>query len=326
MTGPLTEVPAGPARPPTSRRPRRAIDGVVLLDKPVGITANAALQRVKWLYQAAKAGHTGSLDPLASGMLPICLGEATKLAGYLLGADKAYEVQACFGARTATGDADGEVVERSESNTVSRPALEAAITRFLGDTLQVPPMYSALKHEGRRLYALARAGEEVPREPRPIHLREFAIVHYDPRCPILRVHCTKGTYVRTLIEDLACAAGTLGHVIGLRRLWVEPFATDAMVTLEGLEADAAQGLAALDQHLLPMDRALSGWPAVELGPQETFYLLRGNPVTVSGTRPVPGLVRVYGPGHRFLGVGELLAEGLVAPRRLMTGRDPAAPV
>lgn len=300
------------------RRPRRPVDGLLLLDKPSGLTANAALQRVKWLYQAAKAGHTGSLDPLASGMLPICFGEATKFATYLLGADKSYEVQACLGVRTDTGDADGQVIERSPVDRLDRAALETAMAGLRGDILQVPPMYSALKKDGRRLYELARAGKEVVREPRPVRIDEFTLLDDDPQRPVFRVRCSKGTYIRTLVEDLAAAAGTLGHVSRLRRPTVSPFAEDRMISLATLEQAAGDGLPALDRFLLPMDQALRDWPAVNLGPSESFYLLRGNPVVVGGRRPPAGAVRIYGPGPEFLGIGDLLPEGTVAPRRLVT--------
>jgi tRNA pseudouridine55 synthase len=301
-------------------RARRVLDGLLLLDKPTGITSNAALQRVKWLFQARKAGHTGSLDPLASGMLPICFGEATKFAGYLLDADKVYRVQARFGVRTDTGDAEGSPVDTHDRAPVLPAELEQAVAALRGPIQQIPPMYSALKQQGQRLYVLARAGLEVPREPRPVHIHEFTVENDDPVTPVFRVRCSKGTYIRTLIEDLAGRLGTLAHVIALRRLAVEPFGGQAMLTIDQIEAAAGSGaspsLAALDALLLPLEAALPHWPAVELDASAALRVSRGGPVP-----PPPGhysgFVRLYAPGHRFLGVGELQPDGLVAPRRLV---------
>lgn len=303
-----------------ARRSRRNVDGLLLLDKPSGLTSNAALQRVKWLFQARKAGHTGSLDPLASGMLPICFGEATKYAGYLLDADKTYQVQALFGVRTDTGDADGRAVATSDRSPVQPAELEAAVASLRGAIQQVPPMYSALKQQGQRLYTLARAGREVAREPRPVHIFDFVIEHYDPATPVFRVRCSKGTYIRTLIEDLAGRLDTLAHVIVLRRLAVAPFGGQAMVTVEQIEAAAGAApeadLAALDALLRPLEAVLPDWPAVEMDAPSAIRLSQGG--SVPGPRGVPaGPVRLYGPGQRFLGTGELQEDGLLAPRRLL---------
>jgi tRNA pseudouridine55 synthase len=305
---------------PTGRLARRALDGLLLLDKPSGMTSNAALQRVKWLYQARKAGHTGSLDPLASGMLPICFGEATKFAGYLLDANKTYRVQARFGIRTDTGDSDGRAVETHDRDPVLLPELLQAVSALCGPIQQIPPMYSALKQQGQRLYTLARAGREVSREPRAVHIFEFNIEAYDPLTPIFRVRCSKGTYVRTLVEDLAARMGTLGHVIALRRLAVEPFSDQVMTSLPQIEAGAGTGLvtdlAALDELLRPLEAVLPNWPAVELDTRAALRVSQGGPVAAPGGN-LPGSVRLYGPGHLFLGVGEVQADGLVAPRRLI---------
>lgn len=308
---------------PEGRQARRAVDGLLLLDKPTGITSNAALQRVKRLFNARKAGHTGSLDPLASGLLPICLGQATKLSAFLLDAEKTYVVTARFGTRTDTADADGTVVEQSDVTAVSEQQLRAAMAGFRGQIEQVPPMYSALKHGGRRLYELARAGEEVGREPRRVVIHELEIESFDPACPVLRVCCSKGTYVRTLVEDLAGACGTLGHVAALRRTGVGPFTEDQLVSLDAVEAASAAGEPALDALLRPMDEAIADWPAVELGAHEAFYLRQGHAVTGAG-RGLTGRVRLYGEGHRFLGVGEALGDGRVAPRRLLVNVDGGA--
>jgi tRNA pseudouridine55 synthase len=284
------------------------------------MTSNAALQRVKWLFEARKAGHTGSLDPLASGMLPICFGEATKFAGYLLDADKTYRVQARFGLRTDTGDADGTAVETRVRSPVLLPELEQALAGLRGPIQQIPPMYSALKQQGRRLYTLARAGQEVPREPRPVQIHEFVVESYDPSTPVFRVRCSKGTYIRTLIEDLAGRLLTVAHVIALRRLAVEPFGGQPMRSLEQIElaagAAADDRLRALDALLLPLETALPDWPALELDAPEALRVSRGGPVVVPRGH-LPGPVRLYAPGHRFLGVGELRADGLVEPRRLV---------
>lgn len=297
------------------RRSRRRVDGLLLLDKPPGLTSNQALQRVKRLYQARKAGHTGSLDPLASGLLPVCFGQATKLSAYLLDADKTYRVTAKWGTATDTGDADGEVIAESDVVTVDRAVLEATLRSFRGALEQVPPMYSALKQNGKRLYELAREGREVPREPRRIRIESLDIETFDPRQPVLRVHCSKGTYVRTLIEDIARAAGTLGHVAALRRTSVLPFADARMVDLEALDAAAAEGPEALDAYLLPLDRALADWPSLELNRAESYYLLQGHPVNAA-SRTGEGLVRLYDEEQRFLGIGEVLTDGRVAPKRL----------
>lgn len=306
-----------PVKTTRTRQNRRIVDGLLLLDKPAGITSNAALQRVKRLYNARKAGHTGSLDPLASGLLPICLGQATKLSAFLLDADKTYVVTARFGARTDTGDADGTVVENCPDGSVGEARLREVLAALLGRIEQVPPMYSALKHGGRRLYELARAGEEVERPPRPVTIYELAVVHFDPVSPVLRVRCSKGTYVRTLVEDIARACGTCGHVAALRRTGAGPFREDLLVSLEAIEAASeVGGTQALDKLLRPMDEAVADWPAVELGPHEAYYLRQGHAVTGAGGG-LTGRVRLYGEGRRFLGIGEALGDGRVAPKRLL---------
>ena len=300
------------------RAPRRPVDGLLLLDKPGGCTSNAALQRVKWLFRARKAGHTGSLDPLATGMLPICLGEVTKLSPYLLGADKTYRVTLALGTRTSTGDADGEAVEWSPVTALDRAAIEGVIPRFIGEISQVPPMYSALKQGGRRLYELARAGVEVERQPRQVQVYEIEVEDDDPVRPVLRVRCSKGTYIRTLVEDLGKAAGTVAHVVALRRLSVEPYLESAMRSMEQLEVLAAQGEAALDGLLLTPDQALPHWPGLRLGAADSGHLRQGNiiPVGAAAAGLEPGLLRMGDHQGRFLGIGELLADGRLAPRRL----------
>ena len=296
-------------------RAKRIVHGVLLFDKPPGITSNQALQRVKWRYRARKAGHTGSLDPLASGMLPICFGEATKFAGYLLAADKIYRVRARFGTRTDTGDAEGRAVE-SGSPAVSPVDLAQVLERFLGEHDQTPPMYSALKHEGRRLYELARAGQEVSRAPRRVRIAELGVEEADAHQPVLRVRCSKGTYIRTLVEDIAVAAGTVGHVLELRRLAVLPFEEHQMVATEALQDAAQAGEDALDALLLPVDRLLDDFPAVHLTASEARSLQHGNPVA-AGPEARLGMLRLYDENGRLIGLGECLSDGRVAPRRLV---------
>lgn len=299
----------------STRRDQRAVDGLLLLDKPIGLTSNAVLQQVRRLFRARKAGHTGSLDPLASGMLPVCFGHATKLSAYLLDADKTYRVTARFGARTDTADADGQIIEESPVTSIDRKTLETAMSGLRGEIRQVPPMYSALKKGGRRLYELAREGQEVEREARPVTIHEFEIENWDPEQPVLRVRCSKGTYVRTLVEDMAKAAGTLAHVAALRRLSVEPFPPEGLVTVEELEAAAERGGAELDGYLRPIDEAIEDWPAVYLNGDQAYYLRRGNPVHAQAAGE-PGLVRLYDADKRFIGVGEALRDGRLAPKRL----------
>jgi tRNA pseudouridine55 synthase len=290
----------------------RQVDGIVLLDKPAGLTSNAALQRVRRLYAARKAGHTGSLDPLATGMLPLCFGEATKFAGHLLDADKTYRVRLRFGVQTDTGDADGAVTGRGERESVPPAELAAVLGRFIGDILQVPPMFSALKQGGRRLHELARRGETVERPARPVRIHELAVVAADPETPELLVRCSKGTYIRSLVEDLAAALGTLAHVVALRRIAVVPFDAAAMVTLDELGDAAARG--DLARYLLPIDAGLAGWPRISLSSVEAGRLRTGQAVTAADAGEGPG--RLYGPAGEFLGVGDITADGRLVPRRL----------
>ncbi|CAG0942152.1 tRNA pseudouridine synthase B [Gammaproteobacteria bacterium] len=299
-------------------RPRRLVDGILLLDKPSGMSSNRALQRVKALFNAHKAGHTGSLDPLATGMLPICLGDGTKMAGHLLDAEKLYRVQLAFGLETSTGDAEGLTQARGVE-AVERRSLEVVLRLFLGTSLQIPPMHSALKLNGRPLYRLARTGHTVDRAPRQITIRDLAIEEYDPHVPVLRVRCSKGTYIRTLVEDIARKAGTVAHVAELRRICIWPFSGQAMIDLEHLERVAVESPGDLDRLLLPMDAALGALPEVHLGPAETGRLRQGQAVDeVDAPGPAKdSLVRLYGPGSQFLGVGERDSQGRILPRRLV---------
>jgi tRNA pseudouridine55 synthase len=301
----------------SARRARgRNIAGLLLLDKPRGLSSNAALQRVKRLYQAAKAGHTGSLDPLASGMLPVCFGAATRVGGYLLAARKTYRVVACLGVATDTGDAEGRVTERSAVEVGDAASVARAMSGFVGEIEQIPPMYSALKHEGVRLYRLARQGIEVPRAPRRIVIEALELESYAWPSLTFVARCSKGTYVRSLVSDLAAALGTCGHVLELRRLSVEPFEGRALHTLEGLEEKAARGgLAALDEALLPLDAALPAWPDVVLTSEAAERLAHGQSVAADRVWPV-GRVRVYTPTGEFLAIGEVTADARVVPRRV----------
>jgi tRNA pseudouridine55 synthase len=299
------------------RRSRgREVHGVVLLDKPVGCTSNGALQQVKRLFNARKAGHTGSLDPLASGMLPICLGNATKMSPFLLDADKHYVVRARLGERTDTADADGKVIESVPVPALHAAQVETVLASFEGEVLQLPPMYSAVKHKGRRLYELARAGVEVERERRAVRIHSLQLLSLEGDEFELEVRCSKGTYVRTLVEDIAGALETVAHVTALRRLAVGPYAGEPMHTLEALEAIAdTEGLAGLDARLLPLDTAIAHWPSVQLGAESAFYLRNGQPVQVSRA-PTHGLVRLYTEGAGFIGMGRITDDGRVAPKRL----------
>jgi tRNA pseudouridine55 synthase len=268
------------------------------------------------LYDAQKAGHTGSLDPLASGMLPLCFGEATKLSAFLLDADKRYRFTCRLGAITTTADAEGDVLQRRPVPELSQDRIEAVLQRFRGEIEQVPPMYSALHHQGKRLYELARKGVEVERAPRTVNIRSLQMVELDGDELHLEVACSKGTYVRSLAEDIGEALGCGAHVSALRRTQVEPYDEVQMVTLPELEALAAAGQAALDSALLPLDTALLEWPEIHVNSEMAHYLRHGQPVLVPRS-PTDGLVRLYQGDTSFFGIGEIIDDGRVAPRRLM---------
>ncbi|MBL6751901.1 MAG: tRNA pseudouridine(55) synthase TruB [Nevskia sp.] len=297
---------------------RRQLNGILLLDKPAGISSNAALQAVKRLYQAERAGHTGSLDPLATGLLPICLGQATKLSGLLLDADKVYVARARLGERTATGDAEGEVVARSDAAALDRAGLEAVRAAFTGDILQTPPMYSALKREGRPLYELARAGLEVERAARAVRIHRLELTDFGGGEFGFEVACSKGTYVRTLAEDWAAAAGQCAHLVALRRTGLAPFDAGSMVTLERLQAAAAEGSA--DALLLPMAAALRGWPRVSVTAAQAQRLAHGQ--AVEGVQPAQpaaaAALAIFAEAGDLLGIGEFDAAGRLAPKRWLS--------
>jgi len=286
--------------------------GILLLDKPRGLSSNGALQRVRALFGREKAGHVGSLDPLATGMLPICLGEATKVAGEILEGRKCYRFTVTLGARTTTGDAEGVVSERAAIPALERSHVEAVLARFVGPSQQVPPMYSAIKRAGQPLYRLARAGVTVERAPRPIEVSQLRLLTLAPETLALEVLCSKGTYVRVLAEDIATALATLGHVSVLRREYVEPFQGETMRTLESLAETHARGE---ESSLLSVDWPLGHLPAVHLEPDEARRVCHGQPVRVADA-PRTRRVRLYGD-QGFLGIGASDADGVVYPRRLL---------
>lgn len=295
----------------SSKRSWRRVDGVLLLDKPGGMTSNSALQGARRLFSAAKAGHTGTLDPLATGLLPLCFGEATKFSADLLEADKTYEADLLFGATTDTGDAEGEVVE-SRPVSFSGADLERALLRFVGAIEQIPPMYSALKRNGRPLYELARQGVEVARAARAVTIHELVLLdHAHDRCR-LRVRCSKGTYVRTLAADIGELLGCGAHLTALRRTAVGPLRLADALTLDSIAALAEERRGEL---LLAPDALLQSLPAVELDAVAMARFMHGNPVA-TGAVTVPGKRRVYG-GGLLLGVGDVDAAGELKPRRLV---------
>ncbi len=295
----------------------RNVNGVLLLDKPRGITSNAALQTVKRLFDARKAGHTGSLDPLASGLLPLCFGEATKFSGFLLNADKTYRFCCQLGITTTTGDAEGEVLQTCAVEVFHPTTVEQVLRRFVGRIQQIPPMYSALKHQGKRLYALARKGLEVERTAREVVIHELTLLSLEHDRLVCKVKCSKGTYVRTLAADVGEALGCGAHVTQLTRIGVTPFDASQMVPLEVVREQAERGFEAMDALLLPADATLAVWPAIQVHGDVAHYLRRGQPVLVPRA-PSQGLVRLYEANdEHFFGVGEILADGRVAPRRLV---------
>lgn len=303
------------------RRPRRPVDGILLLDKPQGMTSNKALQEIKHLLQAEKAGHTGSLDPLATGMLPICLGEASKFSQYLLDADKVYRARMRLGQKTTTADAEGEVTLERDVPALDGVAIEAALQRFRGRILQVPSMFSALKKDGRPLYELARKGVEVEREARPVDIYRLELLAAEPLFWDIEVACSKGTYIRNLVEDIGEVLGCGAHVTALRRLSAGPFAETQMVSLEQVrERIEAGGREAADDLLLPSWAGLGDWPQVTLTETASYYLLQGQPVRSQGL-PEAGQVLLFEEGGRFLGMGEVTDDGRIAPKRLI--RSPA---
>jgi tRNA pseudouridine55 synthase len=294
------------------KRQKKNINGILLLDKPIGFSSNQALQKIKWLLKAAKAGHTGTLDPLATGLLPLCFGEATKFAHFLTDADKTYIATIKLGATTTTGDAEGEVLTTSAVN-VSRSEFEQACQQFTGEISQTPPMYSALKFEGKALYEYARAGVEIERQARLVTIHSIEVNSFAGNVAVVTVTCSKGTYIRTLAEDIGKQLGCGAHLIGLRRTATADYQIAQAVTLEQFEAmSEEQRLAAL----APPDSAVHYLPAITLDDDGAFYLLQGQAVWRSGAIP-SGLLRLYNEQQVFLGLGELQDDGKIAPKRLM---------
>jgi len=294
------------------RRKGRDIHGIILLDKPPGYSSSQAVQKVRWLFTARKAGHTGTLDPFATGMLPICLGEASKTAAFMLDASKRYLATARLGQATATGDTEGDVVTEMPVPALTSKIIDATFESFRGAIEQVPPMYSALKHQGQPLYKLARAGKEVERQSRTVIIHALDLIAWDKPLLVFRVHCTKGTYVRTLAEDIAEKLGTCAHLQALRRLDVEPFQEADMISLDELEQAAQAGQQ--DSLLLPLDAGLESWPTVQLSGEEQVRFTHGNPAPVQA--PHRGNVRVYAQGGEILGLGEVRGDHQVHPKRL----------
>jgi tRNA pseudouridine55 synthase len=296
-----------------ARRNCFPVNGVLLLDKPVGFTSNQALQTVKRLLNACKAGHTGSLDPIATGLLPLFFGEATKLTQFLLNADKRYWTVFRLGVSTTTFDSEGEATA-TRPVTVGLRDIERSLIRFQGDIEQIPPMYSAIKHNGEALYKLARAGVEVEREPRPVTIYEIKALGFQDNLLTLEIACSKGTYIRTLAHDLGEILGCGAHVVQLRRLAIGDVSIDKAVTLDRLEALASPAERA--QLLQPVDSVLHAVPDVHLTSLAAHYLKQGQSVSARHGL-APGWVRLYEGDSRFLGMGQVLDDGQVAPRRLL---------
>lgn len=301
---------------------RQDVHGILLLDKPVGLTSNGALQRVKRLFNAKKAGHTGSLDPIATGMLPLCFGEATKFSQFLLESDKSYYVVAKLGVQTTTGDTEGEVVSTQPVADVDEQRIQSVLANFLGEIEQIPPMFSAIKVQGKPLYELARRGIEVERKSRQVKIFSLTLEHYDAEQHhlALQVHCSKGTYVRTLVEDIGRQLGCGAHVIELRRLTVNPYGNYPVYTMDELDRMDKQ---ALLKCLLPVETAVQIYPAVKLSTAAAFYLRTGQPVRASF--PINStLVRLLTEDEKFLGVGEVMSDGRVKPSRLLASQTISA--
>ena len=290
----------------------RDVHGIVLLDKPVGRSSNHALQDVKRLFSARKAGHTGSLDPFATGMLPLCFGEATKTAGFMLDSDKEYLATARLGITTSTGDVEGDVIQDESVPDLDAAAIRDVMDGFQGEIDQVPPMYSALKHKGQPLYKLAREGKEVERKARRVTIHELALEAWESPHLTFRVRCSKGTYVRTLAEDLAKALGSCAHLVSLRRVSVSPFETADMVTMEQLSAAREEDR--LEELLIPIDAGLTEWPKIEITSGQAKRFSNGNPVIVDSSEA--GLARVYEQDGKILGIAEIQSDGQAHPKRL----------
>jgi len=294
------------------KRIKRNVNGVLLLDKPLGFSSNQALQKVKWLFSAAKAGHTGTLDPLATGLLPICLGEATKFAQYVTDADKTYFATIKLGVTTNTGDAEGEVLVTSPVN-VTQSQFAQVCQQFVGEISQMPPMYSALKHQGKPLYEYARSGVDIGRQSRLISIKNIVLNNFLGDVAQITVTCSKGTYIRTLAEDIGAKLGCGAHLIGLRRTETAGYLLSQAITIEQLETLSVEAREAL---LLPVDSAIESLPKVILNADAAYFLLQGQAVWMAGKIPHSDL-RLYDENNQFLGLGFLQDDGKIAPKRLI---------
>jgi tRNA pseudouridine55 synthase len=290
------------------------IHGIVLLDKPVGLSSNQALQRVRGIFQARKAGHTGSLDPFATGMLPVCLGEASKTAAFMLEAGKRYRATARLGVATTTGDVEGEVIQTCPLPVIDADQLARSLKRFEGEIEQIPPMYSALKHAGKPLYEYARAGIFIERPARRVTIHDLQMLGWQPPDLTFEVHCSKGTYIRTLAEDIATALGCCAHLVALRRIHVEPFEQFPMQTLEQLREARENG--GLPEFLLAVDAGLPGWPRIDLDPNQQGRFSNGQHFEVSVENSSEGNVRVYAHGGHVIGLARVSADGHLQPTRV----------
>jgi tRNA pseudouridine55 synthase len=307
---------------PNGRKRGRQVDGILILDKPAGVTSNGALQMAKRLFDANKAGHTGSLDPLATGLLPLCFGEATKFSQFLLDANKQYRARIKLGVTTDSADADGKVLHEAPVPVLNAALLEAAVAQFRGEIEQTPPMYSALKVNGQPLYKLARQGIEIERQARPVTIFKLEVEDFSADEVVLNITCSKGTYVRTLAEDLGKVLGCGAHVVGLRRLASGPFSLAQALTLEELEGLLQiKGFDGLDRSLLPVAEIVSDWPALEVPDMTAAFFKQGQAVQIAKA-PTAGWVRIFSEATanralEFLGVGEILEDGRVTPKRLV---------
>jgi tRNA pseudouridine55 synthase len=294
------------------KRIKKNVNGVLLLDKPLGFSSNQALQKVKWLYSAAKAGHTGTLDPLATGLLPICFGEATKFAQYVTDADKTYFATIKLGVTTNTGDAEGEILSTRLVN-VTQAQFESACQQFIGEVSQIPPMYSALKHQGKPLYEYARSGVDIARQARLISIKSIVLNDFLEDVVQITVVCSKGTYIRTLAEDIGETLGCGAHLMGLRRTETAGYLLSKAVAIEQLEALSIE---ARSELLLPVDSAIESLPKTILNKDAAYFLMQGQAVWIAGKVP-DGDLRLYDENNQFLGLGCLQEDGKIAPKRLI---------
>jgi tRNA pseudouridine55 synthase len=306
------------------RKSGRSVNGVLLLNKPIGLTSNKVLQKVRWLFDANRAGHTGALDPLASGVLPLCFGEATKFSQYLLDSDKYYRSTYTLGMSTATGDSEGEIISQQDASNITLQQVQDKIQDFQGEIYQVPSMYSALKHNGQPLYKLARQGIEIDRPARQITIFDYQIIDFrpGPNAEVdVEVHCSKGTYIRTLAEDLGSALGCGAHVSALHRFRAGPFDEQQTISLKELEKLKEQGsVEELDQLLKPVDTPVSNYPAVEFDQIMAGYFQLGQEISSNKAfhqGQEGDIVRVFREGGTFLGIGTVTEDGKIAPKRLI---------